>query len=86
MADVLVLECLDTALLSEGILHYLGHLRGTQIRFLGLLSQDLPHKADVLVLECLDTALLSEGILHYLAHLQPIVRNPRVNSRLRTRG
>jgi SAM-dependent methyltransferase len=28
-ADVLVLECLDTALLSEGILHYVQHLRGT---------------------------------------------------------
>jgi len=27
-ADVLVLECLDTALLAEGILHYLQHLRG----------------------------------------------------------
>ena len=24
-----MLECLDTALLSEGILHYLAHLRGT---------------------------------------------------------
>ena len=28
-ADVLLLECLDTALLSEGILHYLQHLRGS---------------------------------------------------------
>jgi len=28
-ADLLVLECIDTTLVSEGIMHYLQHLRGT---------------------------------------------------------